>query len=240
MAKAPRPWTVVAHDPVERLEENLWAVEAAVPRLALRRRMSIVRLGDGRLAFHNAVPLVEPDMRALEAWGTPAFLIVPNGHHRLDVHAWKARYPALRVLCPPPVRARVAEVAPVDGALDALPADAALRAEPLAGARSGEAALVVRSGERTSILFGDAVFNVPHAGGVGGLILRLIGSSGGPRVTPLARRVLVADARALADHLERLAATPGLARLVPSHGRIVSEGAAATLRDVARALARRG
>jgi hypothetical protein len=238
MAQAPRPWTVVAHEPIERLEENLWAVDGAVPRLALRRRMSVVRLGDGRLAFHNAVPLAEPDMRALEAWGAPAFLLVPNGHHRLDVHAWKARYPALRVLCPPPARARVAEAVPVDGAFDALPIDAALRAEPLDGTRTGEAAFLVRSGERASILFGDAVFNVPHARGVGGLILRLMGSSGGPRVTPLARRVVVGDARALAAHLERLATTPGLARLVPSHGLIVSGRAAETLREVARELAR--
>lgn len=233
----PRPWTVVEHEPLERLEENLWTVDAALPRMALRRRMSIVRLGDGRLAFHNAVPLREPDMRAIEEWGTPALLLVPNGFHRLDVHAWKVRYPALRVLCPAESRPRVSQAVPVDGTLDALPADPALRAETLAGTRSGEAAFTVASGSRTSLLFGDVVFNVPHAGGVGGLLLRLIGSSGGPRVTPLARRMIVSDRGRLAAHLERLAATPGLARLVPSHGELVSERPGEVLRDVARRLA---
>jgi hypothetical protein len=177
-------------------------------------------------------------MRAIEGWGAPAFLLVPNGFHRLDVHAWKVRYPALRVLCPAPSRARVAQAVPVDGAFDALPADPALRAETLEGTRSGEAAFVVASGPRRSLLFGDVLFNVPHAGGVGGFLLRLLGSSGGPKVTPLGRRMIVADADRLAGHLERLAATPGLARLVPSHGRIVDDRAAEVLGDVARGLAR--
>jgi hypothetical protein len=238
MAQA-RPWTVLEHGSIERLEENLWAVDGALPRMALRRRMSIVRLGDGRLAFHNAVPLREPDMRAIEGWGAPAFLLVPNGFHRLDVHAWKARYPSLRVLCPAPARARVAEAVAVDGAFDALPADPALRAETLAGTRTGEAAFAVASGARASLLFGDAIFNVPHQRGLGGLVLRLLGSSGGPKVTPLARQLMVSDRGALAADLERLAATPGLARLVPSHGAIVADRAAEVLRDVARRLAGR-
>jgi hypothetical protein len=233
----PRPWTVLEHDPLERLEENLWTVDAALPRMALRRRMSIVRLGDLRLAFHNGVPLREPDMRAIEAWGTPAFLLVPNGFHRLDVHAWKARYPALRVLCPAESRARVSQAVAVDGAFDALPGDPALRAETLAGTRSGEAAFLVASGSGASLLFGDVVFNVPHAGGLGGLVQRLIGSSGGPKVTPLARRMIVSDRDRLAAHLLRLAATPGLARLVPSHGEIVADRPADVLREVVRRLA---
>jgi hypothetical protein len=235
----PRPWTVLEHAPIERLEENLWAVDAALPRMALRRRMSIVRLGDGRLAFHNAVPLREPDMRSLEGWGTPSFLLVPNGFHRLDVHAWKARYPALRVLCPAASRARVARAVAVDGDLDALPADPALRAEPLAGTRSGEAAFVVASGPRRSLLFGDVLFNVPDGGGIGGLLLRLVGTSGGPKVTPIARRTIVTDRRALAADLRRLAALPGLARLVPSHGGIVGDRAGEVLATVADALSAR-
>jgi hypothetical protein len=238
----PRPWTVLPHDPIERLEAGLWAVDGEVPRIPLRRRMAIVRLGDGRLALHNAVPLREPDMKAIEAFGRPALLLVPNGHHRLDVHAWKARYPGLAVLCPAPVRRRVEEAVAVDGTFDELAAfaggDPALAAERLEGTRSGEMAFAVRSGARTALLFGDALFNVPHRPGVGGLVLRLAGSSGGARVTPLFRRVAVSDAGALAASLERLAALPGLAQLVPSHGEIVTHGAPEVLRAVALRLAR--
>lgn len=78
--------------------------------------------------------------------------------------------------------------------------------------------------------------NIPHLPGLEGFLLRLIGSTGGPRVTRLARLVSVGDRRALAGHLERLAATPGLVRLVPSHGAIVSVRAGEVLREVAARL----
>jgi len=50
----------------------------------------------------------------------------------------------------------------------------------------------------------------------------------------------VRDAGALAAHLERLAATPGLCRLVPSHGDLVEGDAGAVLRQVAARLRGRG
>ena len=234
----PRPWTVLPHAPLEKLEENLWAVSGTLPHGRLNRRMAVVRLGDGRLVFHNAVPLRPPAMAVLEAWGVPAFLVAPNRFHRLDIHAWKVRYPDLRLLCPAPARQYVARVAGVDGALSALPVDPALEALPLEGSRSGEAALLVRSGpdRRATLVFGDAVMNIPHRPGREGLLLRLLGSSGGPRVTLITRLFTVSDRRALAGHLERLAGTPHLVRLLPSHGDDVTADAAGALRGVARAL----
>jgi len=233
-----RPWTVLPHGPIERLEENLVAVESSLPRGSIRRRMSVVRLSDGRLVFHNAIPLAEPAMAVLDALGTAAFLVVPNRFHRLDLHAWKARHPACAVLCPRPAAKAVGAVVPVDGTLDALPPDPALAIETLSGSKVEEAALVVRSpgGARASLLFGDTVMNNPRLPGLEGFLLGLIGSTGGPRVTRLTRLATVGDRRALAAHLERLAATPGLVRIVPSHGAIVSERAAEVLREVAARL----
>lgn len=238
MPYSPRPWTVLPHDPLEKLEENLWAVSGALPRGSMNRRMCIVRLGDGRLVFHNAIPLLEEAMAQVEAFGRPAILIVPNRFHRLDLHAWRQRFPGLQVICPPEARAHVSQVVPVDGDWSALPRDPSLEAVPFTGSRWGEAALVVRSagGQRVSLLFADTVMNIPHQPGVGGLVLRLLGSSGGPRVTPIARIFTVGDASAAAADLERLAALPGLARLVPTHGDIVGANAPAVLRDVAARL----
>jgi hypothetical protein len=235
----PRPWTVLPHGPLERLEENLWAVSGALPRGAMNRRMAVVRLGDGRLVFHNAVPLREPAMRELEAWGTPAVLFVPNRFHRLDLHGWKARYPALRVACPERARPFVSKVVPVDAALALVGGDPALEAVPLDGSRWGEVALLVRSGggARASLVFADTLMNVPHQAGAGGLVLRLLGTSGGPKVTRVARLFTVSDAAALATHLRRLAATPGLTRLVVSHGEDVTRDPAGVLRGVAAGLA---
>lgn len=233
---APRPWIVLPHDPIEKLEENLWLVDGALPSGHMRRRMSIARLGDGRLAFHNAVPLDEPAMREIEAWGEPAILLVPNGLHRLDIHAWKARYPRLRVLCPTLAAARVRQVIPVDGHWDALPADPGFRAEPIEGSKAGEAVFIAEREGRASLLFGDTVMNIPHLPGFDGFLFRLLGSTGGPRVTFIARLLMVADRRAVRAHLLRLAELPGLARLVPSHGQVVDHDAPSVLRGVAERL----
>jgi hypothetical protein len=234
---SPRPWTVLPHGPVEHLDENLRAVTGSLPGNPMARRMAVVRLGDGRLVFHNAVPLDEPAMRALAAWGRPAFLVIPNRFHRLDVHAFRARHPGLAVLCPAPARRHVEKVVRVDGSLDLLPADPGLEAVPLEGTRSGEAVLLVRSqAGRATLVFGDALMNLAHRPGAMGLLLRILGTSGGPRVTPVFRRLVVSDRRALASHLSRLAGTPGLSRLLVSHGEDVATAAPAVLRAVAEGL----
>jgi hypothetical protein len=235
----PRPWTVLPHGPLERLEDNLWAVSGTLPRGAMNRRMAIVRLADGALVFHNAVPLEEATMREVAALGRPAFLVVPNRVHRLDAFAFKQRHPGLRVVCPARSRRDVEARVAVDGTLDALPRDPALTAIPLEGSRWGEAALLVRSasGTRATLVFADTVMNVPDSKGLSGTFLRLLGTSGGPRVTGIARLFTVGDRRALAMHLHRLADTPGLVRLTVSHGVDVTEDAPAVLRRVAAELA---
>ena len=53
-----RPWTVLPHRPLEKLQSNLWSVEADLPRGPLKRRMGIARLGDDAeivLAFDEAL-----------------------------------------------------------------------------------------------------------------------------------------------------------------------------------------
>lgn len=202
----------------------------------IRRRMSIVRLSDRRLAFHNAVPLREEDMRAVERLGDPALLLVPNRLHRLDVHAFTERYPGLRVFTSRAARAKVWEVATVEGTWQDLPIDPALSAHPIEGSRFGEAAFAVHSGDRVSLLFGDTVMNNPPAAGPHGFVLRALGACGGPKVTPLVRLLAIFDRAAVARSLHRLAHLPGLCRLVPSHGEVVDSAAEGGLRRAADAL----
>ena len=86
-------------------------------------------------------------------------------------------------------------------------------------------------------MFNDVVFNMPHGRGVPGFIFRyLTGSTGGPRVTRLFRVLAVKDKPALRAHLERLAATPDLKRIVVSHHLPIIVAPAETLRSVAAAL----
>jgi hypothetical protein len=234
-----RPWTVLPHGPLEKLEPNLWAVEGSVrmPAGELPRRMCIARLGDGRLFLMNGIPLREEAMREVEAFGKPSFLLVPNGFHRLDIAAFKQRYPELRILAGEGSRKRVEEKAPVYGGWNEAPRDPDVSVESLGGTKVDEAVVSVRSGGRVSLcFFGDALMNIPHRPGLGGLLFRLLGVTGGPRVTAIARRFIVGDRAVFREHLVRLAARAGLQRLVPCHGGIVRDDAPGVLRRVAEQL----
>ncbi|MGZ6143436.1 MAG: hypothetical protein ACXWLM_08855, partial [Myxococcales bacterium] len=120
----PRPWTVLPHTPLEKLQPNLWSAQAALPQGPMKRRMGIARLADGRLLFLNAIALDEPSMKEIEAFGEPAFALAPNGFHRLDLGSYKVRYPKLRVIAAPAARKRVSEIVPIDGGVVLLPKDA--------------------------------------------------------------------------------------------------------------------
>jgi hypothetical protein len=234
--RRPRPWTVLPHGPLVELGPALLAVEARLPSGHVPRRMLVARRSDGDLAFYNAIPLAEQEMRAVDSFGRPGFLIVPSGLHRLDLHAFKERYPALQILCPAPIRAQVEKAVPIDGDLALFPADPAVALVPVRGTKTEEPVLVVRGDGSTALGFGDLVMNLVELGGLDGLLFKLLGSVGGPRVTPIAKRFIVRDRAAVRQHLEELAELPGLALLVPTHGEIVSRDAAGVLRKIAAEL----
>ena len=94
-------------------------------------------------------------MARIEAWGTPAFLIVPNAYHRLDAPAFKTRYPNAKVLCPRAATKKVGEVVTVDGTYDDFPADAAVRFEGLEGSGDSEGVMIVESSPSMQDLFRD-------------------------------------------------------------------------------------
>src|SRR4051812_28213040 len=103
-------WLVLPHEPIQELTENLWRVEGELPHFSMKRVMSVVRLQDGRLLIHSAIALDEAEMKRLEAWGTPAILLIPHGRHRMDAARYKKRYPGLRVFAPPAVFHKASEV----------------------------------------------------------------------------------------------------------------------------------
>ncbi len=220
-------WRVLDHGPIEKLEDNLWAVEGSVPNLPMKRRMTLVRLSDGSVVVHNGISLAEPAQSAIDAWGAVRFIVVPNGWHRLDAGAYAARYPDARVVCPDPAQKRVQKAVRVDGNLSLLPGDPALDHAPLSGSSIQENVLTVRSPRGVTLVFNDTLFNLPKLPGVKGWIYGAIGSTGGPKVTPLLRLVSVRDRVALRANLESLAATPGLTRVIPGHGTAVEGEAAA-------------
>lgn len=233
MAKAFQSWTVLAHQPLEKLAENLWSVAGSMPDPKIQRRMVVARLQNGALAIHNAVALDEPSMQALEAFGEPAYLLVPNGFHRQDAFIYKQRYPKLRVLCPKSVSGKVKQVVEPDGSYDDFPADPSVRVFHLRGAKEREGAMLVESRGSSSAVFCDAVMNIEPRKGPMGFLLSPTGRPGVPRVM---RWMAVKDSAAFRGHLDEIAGATNLARVLVGHGATITGDAAGTLRGVAAEL----
>lgn len=221
-------WRVLSHGPITKLAENIWWVLGAIPGMSLKRTMTVVRLSDGRLVIHNAIALDDASMQELTAWGTPTYLVVPNGVHRLDAPAFKGRYPGLRVVAPSGSRSRIEEVVPVDLTYEEFPNSDEIRFERLQGIGDTEGAMIVRSLDGTTVVLNDAVFNMDRKRDpLGFFFTTVLGSAPGPRVSRLSKLMFIKDKAALRADLERLAAIPDLQRLIVAHEKVESGGAAA-------------
>ena len=77
--------------------------------------MTVVALDNGKsTAIFSPVPLPKRTMAEIEALGAPAYLIVPNFAHRLDIRPFKPRYPRAKVVARAGSRAQVEEAVRVD------------------------------------------------------------------------------------------------------------------------------
>lgn len=227
MAKPRSQWLPLSHEPLQALAENLWWVRAPIPGVAMNRSMTVARLGDGRLLIWSAIALDEASMDRLTAAGEPALLVVPSALHRLDAAAYKSRFPKLRVFTPTGARRAVSQIVGVDGTLDEAPADAQVSFRPIAGIGEREGAMLVRSADGTTIVLNDLIFNmpVPEQWSLR-LIVKLLGSAPGPRVSRVVKLAWCDDRAALRRELEALAAIPDLVRLVVAHDSVMHGPAA--------------
>lgn len=238
MAKAHDTWKVIPHQPIEEVAENLWRVQGGLDTMPLKRVMAVARRqSDGELVVHNAIAMDDASMARLDAWGRVGWLVVPNGYHRLDAKIFKDRYPHAKVLCPRGARKKVAEVVAVDGFYEDFSSDPAVEFVTLDGVAAQEGVMIVRSADGVTLVFNDAVFNMPHATGLTGWILRnLTQSTGGPRIARLVKLFVIKDRAAFRDHLHRLADTPGLRRVIVSHHEMIAEAPGEALRRAAGTL----
>lgn len=239
MPKFHTRWTVYPHGPVEQIDRGLFYVDGEIhmPLGKFPRRMTIVVLHDGRTVVFSPVALHEPAMRDIEKLGTPGFMIVPNGFHRLDSRIWKERYPETKVICPPGAKERVEEAVAVDATSDVL-GDTGVKFVIVPGFGGAESALLVRREGRTTLVLNDLISNVRHPQGLGANIMARLFGFGvhGPRMAREVKWLFVKDKKTLAAQLREWAAIPDLLRIIPSHGEIIDQPAA-VLRRVADDLA---
>jgi hypothetical protein len=239
MAHTPPPmpkcfdhWTVLPHGPLEKLSDNLWRVEGTMPDGKTKRVMTIARMKDGRLVIHNAIALEPPLQAEIEAFGTPACIVVPNGFHRQDAKIYKDRYPSVNVYAPAKAQKKVGQVVPVSGDYDAAPKDDTVRLWHLDGCKGSEGVLEVKSADGVTIVFNDTLCNMPKMGGIAGFFLA---PTGQPSVPRYSRWLLVKDKGAFTRHVNTWA-KPDLKRVIVSHGAMLTDRPADMLRTVIAAL----
>jgi hypothetical protein len=233
-----KEWTVLPHGKLTAIEPNLLTVtgELDMPLTEFERRMTIVRLASGRLVVFSAIALDEDEMRAVEAFGRPAFLVVPNDHHRLDAKIWKDRYPNIKVVAPAGAREKVEEVVPVDTCTPVFE-DPRVRWLTIAGTHEHEAALLVESEGGATLVLNDLIGNLPHGEGVGAWFLRAMDFAGDePHIPKPVKLTMIEDPEALRKQLLEWAALDSLKRVVVSHGGIIDDEPRKVLRELAATL----
>jgi hypothetical protein len=238
MAATHEHWSVLPHGKLTTIEDGILAVVGKIhmPLMDLPRRMTVVRLSDGRLVVWSAIALDETEMATFAAAGRPAFLVVPNDHHRLDAKAWKERYPQLQVVAPEGARDKVAEAVPVDTTAPDF-GDPNVEFATVPGTRGQEAALSVRTSQGTTLVLNDLIGNIRHASGFGGWLLRVMGFAGEEAHVPApVKLMMVKDTDALRAQLLRWAGNESLVRIIVSHGDVIDDNPRVVLRELAASL----
>jgi hypothetical protein len=227
---------VYPHTPLQELAPDVWLVRGEHPTAQLPRNMVVYRYA-GRLLLHSVIALDEHEMRALEALGTPAIMMIPNWDHSAHIVAFKQRYPDLTVVCPAASRARVEPRLAVDATCEEFFPHHGMRFFVPPGMDPVEGVLELPLADhRIALVMNDLIINVPHQRGLWGLILRLTGSTGRPRVIPIVRRRLKIDRARLARHLSELARRRDVALITTSHGEPLTENLGEIVAEIARDL----
>jgi len=239
MAKALQQWKVLPHGKLVEIDPGILTVTGRIhmPFTNLPRRMTIARLADGRLVVFSAIALDTNNMRYLESYGTPAFLVVPSDKHRMDAKIWKVRYPAIQVVAPEGSRKKVEDVVHVDTSAPQF-GDPAVQFITVPGTGRHEAALLIHTENGVTLVLNDLVGNIRNSTGFGGWFLRKTNFAGDePQIPRPVKWTLVDDKAALRAQFLQWAELPTLKRILVSHGDTIDYQPAEALRDLAQSLA---
>jgi hypothetical protein len=230
-------WKFLPHGKLSLLADNIQTVtgDLHVP-MKLPRRMTVVRLIDSRLVIYSAIALDPDGMASIEAFGQPAFLIVPSDKHRRDARMWKTRYPQMQVIAPSGARSKVEKQLDVDTTEPSF-GDVNVKFVTVPGTSERECALIVRSAHGYTLVLNDLVGNITNANGLGGWLLHMAGFAGEkaqiPRVVLMS---LIKDKAALRTQLLQWAEIEPLNRILVAHGSPIDHNPRQLLRDLATSL----
>lgn len=225
------PSKLEPYEPLRPITRDIWCVDGSWGSGPFERRMTVIRLRDGRLVLHSAIAMNDADVAELLKLGEIGTLVIPNTLHGSEAGFYADRFPGARVYAPQNLqkglRKKYADRVFQPGSLeedwptawaDELPV------LPIQGTRVREAALF-HAPSRTLILT-DLAFNyepgdLAAKAGVGiEKIMRWnrIGRGFGP--SRLFEWVFVSDRAALARSLRKILDWD-FDRIIVGHGRVV-------------------
>jgi hypothetical protein len=229
-----KEWTVLPHGKPTRINDRIATVvgDLKMPLLELPRRMTVVRLKSRDLVVFSAIALREPDMTELEAFGRPAFLVVPSLRHRLDAPSYARRYPGLTVVAPRAGVEKIGEVVRVDTSAPDF-GDPTVRYIEIAG----DSALEVDGDDGLSIIVNDLIGDIHGKGGLDGWLLRVMGFAGDePHVPGPVKMLLGKHKGDVARQFRRWAEREELRRIIVSHGDTIESDPRGALRKLAASI----
>jgi hypothetical protein len=227
-------WTVLPHGALTAVNERILTVvgELKMPLMRLPRRMTVVRLASGDLVIFSAIALEEPDMSRLEAFGRPAFLVVPSVRHRLDARVYAKRYPNIAVVAPHVGAEKISEVARVDTSAPDF-GDPGVRYVEL----TADSVLEVDGNDGLTLIVNDLIGDIHDESGLGGWLLRVMGFAGDDPHVPAPVKLLLGKHKSeVAAQFRRWAQREDLRRIIVSHGDTIEVDARGVLRKLAASL----
>ena len=233
---------IFPHGLPERLSDGVWLVAGGL-QFPLRRNMIVLQLPSGELLLHSVVALGEDGLKALEALGKPAYVIVPSVAHQLDSRFYHQRFPELKFVTPAFARDEVAKRVPVFAIAEEFLPPLGFVLHTVTGTRIAEYAYEwpLPSGGRMLMLndlLGGGHFE-DRTSRMGRLLIRHMGPPNGRLdISRIFRLTQTTDAKAIRRLAGELAKIPDLRLITVSHGDPVTNDAAGALRAVASDLPR--
>jgi hypothetical protein len=222
---------IYPHGLLEPLAPNIWQVKGSLP-FPLPRYMTVVRLDSGKLLIYSAMAMDEGGVKALEALGDPAFMVVPHPSHAMDAPFYKARYPHIKVIAAADAQARLSADVPVDGPPELLLPPLGVRHHIARGMKSQEIVLDVATAAGGRALFFTDLFAASTSGS--SLMMRLLGTPGQCGVPRIVKFRQVSDKKAVRSFLRELAGLENIEILSGTHGPPVKSACREALEEAAR------
>lgn len=227
---------VFPHGDLEAIAPGLWQVTGSLGRSPLPRNMHVWRAPEGGLLIHSAICLDADGMAALDALGEIRWIVVPCAMHRADALPYRERYPNAQILCPEAARSEVEDVVSVDALCEDVLPQLGMTVHHPTGLKPFELHLEcpLEDGSR-ALLMTDALFNLGSQppSGLGGMILKWIGSVGPLGMTRMGRWLLLEDRARWRAYLHHLADVSDLSVLCVAHGEPIRGDVATALRQAA-------